>query len=890
MSDTTVRYFSNPTTTQQAEVFECETVGHWLVEYFGNKPRPQGLRIFKGEICETTDITDEVHLSPESLLETNGLYTVVILPKGGSIQAVLNVIVAVSVVRALRPEIPSLPTANVNRNQQSPNNSLSARQNTVRVNERFADIRGKDVSLADLLMVPYRKFIANREYEYIYACVSTGQVLVEELSDGITPFGAIPGAQVSVFNPNTSPNSGDSPVFNIGGNITDRVFDVSQSNEIDGNTLDAPNQVSTTPVQFTATRGGVISFPESSTLDFTTIASVNSTVTLTEFETFAANGQVNPPQGTPGNPVNVFLRQPLDGQYVVNAVTRTTLTVTIPVDRQAVWNNLSISGTVLPSMAYVNTLDSTQWFVTQPTEPWLTTQLVNFTPSVGLVESITIGPVQGLTNATQIWVNLVAQNGLYKDSGSSTVEETLEFDITINEQNSSGAATGVTDVTRATLTSNAIDMRDTAAITVEINVPYPNYSVEVIRITDTDRAFNGTVVDEVKWRELYFANNINQTDFGNVTTIHAVVRNTDAALRVKDRRVTCRATRFERVWNASTQTLTTATAASENFADAIVGLTLDPEVGKRTIADIDIANIYQVQAQVQAYFGGSVDAIKTGHTFDSTKISYEESISLIADACFCGVFQVGNRIKIYFRGPQMMSAALFNHSNKIPNTDARRRSFTREEDFDGVELTYRNIDQNLDITLRVPNNNIINPKPIELLGCPNNFIAIRRAYREWNNILYRNISYTFESFGMGRLLRPGQRIDNVNNTISGTTDGDIIAVDGLNIMTSGDLPFVAGNTYIILLQHSNGDVESIPVTQGILSNSAVLSRAPAQSLQADYDEARTKYIFGINSNRNASLFLIDSVESVITNGEERVVMNTINYDERYWQNDNSIPT
>ncbi len=751
MCDTIVKYYEEPFSTNKPKEFKVESVGHWLVSHFNNKPKPEGLRIFKGSISELTDITDEIKDAPTILLETSGIYSVTILPKGGSVTGVLNIIGAVLIVRSLQPEIPSLPTANVNRSQQSPNNSLGNRQNIARVNQRFADIRGKDVSIPDLLMIPYRKFIANEEYEYIYGSISTGRVLVEDVRDGITLISDITGAQASIYNPNTSPNSGDAPVTEIGGPINERIFNVTQSNEIDGAVLTSPNRLD---------QGG--------------------------------------------------------------------------------------SGVV--------------------------------------------GPVQGLSGAGEAWVNLVAQNGLYEQSATDFISLSAVFSITIRELNSSNVPTGVNTVTSVTLSANPLGRTRVAAMTVELAIPYTRYTIEALRTSNSDLEFQGTVVDEVRWRDLYFVNGVSQTDFGDITSIHAVVRNTDAALRIKERKINCRATRLERVWDNSNQVLTGTLAASENFADAIVGLTLDPLVGRRTIADIDLANIYQVQAEVLSHFSDNADSIKVGHTFDSTKISYEQSIALIADACFCGVFQVGNRIKMYFRGPQMMSAALFNHSNKIPSTDTRRRSFTREENYDGVELTYRDIDQDLDITIRVPNNNLVNPKIIELLGCPNEFIAIRRAYREWNNVQYRSISYSFESFGMGRLLRPGQRIDNVNNTIAKTTNGDIIGVDGLNIVTSSDLVFVSGSTYIILLQHRNGTVESIPVTQGALPNSAVLMRAPLQSLQAGFDESRTKYIFGENTSRNATLQLIDSVESTINNNDERVTISTINYDERYWQNDNNIPS
>ena len=142
------------------------------------------------------------------------------------------------------------------------------------------------------------------------------------------------------------------------------------------------------------------------------------------------------------------------------------------------------------------------------------------------------------------------------------------------------------------------------------------------------------------------------------------------------------------------------------------------------------------------------------------------------------------------------------------------------------------------------------------------------------------MSLAFDTFGIARLLRPSQRVSVVNNTKAGTSDGTIIGIDGLILTLSQSVVFEAGRNYSILIEREDGSVEGIPVAEGSDPTKVVLSRVPASNPYVEYDAERTRFIFAENTDEGALSLLIESVEGRVENGQERISLTCINYDER----------
>lgn len=187
------------------------------------------------------DVTPTDETSADHLLTLRGPLLVSV-PPGDPLTiiaiavAVLSLAVAV-VSLLIKPKLPSLN----NQQTTSPNNALSQRSNQARPAARIPDIYGEVVSTPDLLAVPYSMFINNLEVEIAYMCIGRGSFDITDVSDGATRIAAIAGAGVEVYGPNTSPNSGGPPQLRIGTPIATKVLSVAKANDVNGQTLRAPN-------------------------------------------------------------------------------------------------------------------------------------------------------------------------------------------------------------------------------------------------------------------------------------------------------------------------------------------------------------------------------------------------------------------------------------------------------------------------------------------------------------------------------------------------------------------------------------------------------------------------------------------------------------------------
>lgn len=230
--------------------FEASCVGEWLLQHYGDVPTVN-VQVFRGDPSAATDVTHDI----PALCGTDDAEFTVLQSPGGPYLPVISIVLTVfSVASALLASRPSMP-ANVNRNSASANNQLGERSNQVRLLQRIEDIYGTVRSIPSLIMPTYVKYIDNQKVEYGYYCVGRGYYSISDLKDADTLISAVPSASAAVYRPFTSPNSGDAPQLQIGAPIIDRVQTVTRSEEIDGLTLAALNQ---------------LKFPDSGQYDFAT--------------------------------------------------------------------------------------------------------------------------------------------------------------------------------------------------------------------------------------------------------------------------------------------------------------------------------------------------------------------------------------------------------------------------------------------------------------------------------------------------------------------------------------------------------------------------------------------------------------------------------------------
>ena len=827
----TIDYFNSPF-DKEPTLFQAETVAHWILEH---KEELTNYAIYEGQPSQQTDITKNV----EKLMSSNGHYIVLLSPCGDALaflnpSAYLTLKINDYLIQKLVPT-PNVPT-NINRTQQSSNNSLANRTNEARVLQRIEDIFGLVRAYPSLIQPVYSKYINNKQYEYSYMCIGRGWYHVADVRDGETLLSDIDGTSAEFFNPFTSPNSG-SPFLTIGSAISEPILLVKRSNNVTGEVLKARNQ-------FVLTYAGLIDFYKAST-----IPSVYDRIGGVSDEIYE-NTSVGDVISIAGTPAAIY-----DGSYTIRS---------------------KIGGS--------NILE-------------LTTATLTLTSSTTCTFTITSGNPEYTswvtlkdTDMTQVWVNLVAPQGLFYDAGSGKTTLSVDYAIETQALDGSYLPTGAITTTTGTMTAATSDEQ---AKTIEITTGHTGATrVRARRTSNHDYGFSGTVIDEIKYQDLYAVTPITVTDFGNVTTVQVVSKATQRATSLKERKFNCNATRKLPTFNGTTFSGSFASdgsvasgtiSATKSFIDILAAASIDSKIGQRVLAnDVDMAQIWGVRNTINTW---NPLNIEFGYTLDSDNISFEETVRMIADSVFCIAYRQNGKIRFSFDNVQASSSALFTHRNKKPASDTISRLFAADSEFNGIELTYNDNVSDAQETIKLPLSlTATNYKKIELTGVRNYAQAWFRANREYNKILLQRVSIETETTSDGRLLLPNQRIDIVDNTRFDSQDGEIIAQSGLVLTLSRDVVFGVGTHSIILMQRDGG-LESITCTAGTSANKVVLAYAPSEAINTVNGGAigiRTIFSFGADSSEGANSYLVQEVN---ISDNSYVKVTAINYDAGYYAAD-----
>jgi len=824
------------------EAFDVDDLCAFLKERYG--VFPDTARIYHNQVAESCDVTPSDTAGIERLKSLEGTFYVIVYPgdPASIVYWVVTIVVAIVAYNYASSLGSGPPTPAVRNTQtESPNNELSNRQNRARPNGRIPDVYGTVRSTPDLLSAPYKVFENHQEVEFSYMCIGRGyyDINQNDVKDDTTRILDIAGTSVEVFEPNTSPNSGDAPQLRIGTVIGEPLYSTVRSNSVNGQVLRAPNSgtvIGDNDIKFVS--------PDeihllSSDLDFSDYFQAGDALTITNALYDDTVTFVN-----------------LDGTYAILSVSSSIIVLSNPATVNTDWNLLtSFAGN---ETGYIS-------------------------PTLETSGSKWIGPFTfDIDDLSRVFSNFVALNGLYKDNGTNQTRFDVIVELELTPVNGSGSPSGPSEFFQGTVEGSATT-RSSRALTINADPSFiGSCQIRARRVTDADLTFNGSVVDEIKWRDVYGVSPVSETDFGNVTTVHSVTYATAGALAIKSRKLNMLVTRKipQRV---SGSTFTTELFPTNRVDEIFSAVCLDPYIGNRDVSEIDFDNIYDTVAEVEAYFGLE-KAVEFNYTFDNENLSFEESASSIATSIFCKAYRRGNVIKLSFEKETEDSTLLFNHRNKLPGTEQRTLRFGNLDNHDGVELEYVDSDDDALVTYYIPaDRSAINSKKIETLGIRNKIQAYFHSWRAWNKIQHQNIASEFEATQEADLLILNDRVLVADNTRPGTQDGDVISQNGLELTLSQAYVFDGVQTYTIFLQHADGSVESIGVTAGSTDRIVVLANAPKAPLSLDIEAfARATYqIVGSASTREQA-FLVAEKEP---QNNFTSVVRTINYSDEYYEND-----
>lgn len=823
--------------SEEKIIEHAHTIGQWLTSKYDSMP--EHIRIFHtasnmdhAEISIANEVTPKNAFDLKQLDFLPGTFIVIENPKW--VAAIVSIVISIAIAFLMPTPSMAQTTQNINQSS-SANNELSNRENKIRVNGRIADIYGAAWDTPDSIAVPYKVYENNIEVEHMVGCIGRGQYHIKGAYDGETNIIDIAGASVEVFRPGVDIVSGE-PYFSIGTEITTPPLTVQHQTSVNGQVL-RPADTQT----LEGTNYLLFAYPNeilrasANNTDLTTKFVSNDRIEITN-ASFTYNGQT----------------YDLNGTYSVLSVADDRMTLSNPAAVNKNWLKLKELSNQQTAAA---------------------------SPKLASIGEKWIGPfILDNIERSRVLCNFVATNGLYTvSSGGNQGAVNVTIEVEVTPVNESGAAIGNPMLKQIILKGSA-KSRQTVGATLDMVTFQGRCSVRARRLTPTPGVT--TVVDDVKWQALYGAYPLQSTKYEYETVFRARTYATTGALSVKSRKINFDLQRMLPTYKNGA--MTTELFPTSSFADALVSMALDDKIGRRTINEIDLENIYRTYNDIVDYFGTPL-AAEFCTTIDDTNLSFEELVTNLCDAVFCTAYRQNNKLKIYFERPTDNSVLLFNFRNIIPDSYKHDLTFGVMDDYDGLIYEYTDPTDDSRINIYLPDKGAKKPKEVKSVGVRNKWQAHFNAYRLWNKLRFQRKSITFDAAPESELLVLRDRIAVADYRNGIHQSGEVVQQEGLILTLSHDVDFIAGKSHVIYLQMGDGTVDLIPITAGSTKNKVVLGRLPNRALKLSPDDFVNTIYTVVNDDTKGSLPYLVAKKDPVDQFSNTIT--AVNYDVRYYLND-----
>lgn len=810
---------------------------------------PDGVpfEIYRDAIGADNRVTEDF----EALKEP-GDYHIVESPGGGAIGGVLKVFTAIlnPILKLLMPSQKVSTPGLDNSQAASPNNSLTDRNNKPRPYERTYDICGTVQSIPSDLMTVYRLYNnSGTVIEYGYYDVGRDYLdtPVSGITDGDTLLADITGSSAAVYAPFTSPNSGDAPQTLVGDAITEHLYITSASNEIDGQTLRAPNDLVTK-------------------VGSTTIASLSGTVgkltdnTAPEFSEFLVVGDMAKFTNTTVDLPGVGTDTNLSGIYPVLSVSEVDITVDVS-SNLAAWQAMAGVSYPLEEKDRIQTVGPVDVY------------------NKSLTDWVTIDRIK----CERVVANVSADNGLYKDKGGNSKRlASVTAELQYQALDETGAPYGPVYTVQKTISGRS---PDSTGMSIFGLLPSPSaVRVRMRRVSDLDLNFEGQVVDEIKYSNLYGQVQDRTTHYGNRTTIHTARKQTARATVIKQPQLKMLVTEkvFKYLGNGVFDTVRTNNTQA---VQSLIRLMRDPIVGNLPLSTTTMDNLLAVQNEVESYFQSPL-AGQFCYTFDKYTDTAQDIITTIAEAIFCSATRIGHDIRLNLERPRIGPEMVFTHRSKVPGNEKWTRQFNDKTAYDSLKFSYIDPDTNIKETIQIPETGGVKTDTYDSKGIRNYKQAYWHAWRRYQRNSLNRISVEFTATEEGVLAIPGRPISVVKGSRVSPFDGYVVAVDGLTLVLSQNVKFTPGEDHSLILKKRDGGVQSVQVTAGHNDRTVIMLSAPQEAIYTGNSALKTEFSFGSDSRHAAQMIMVSTVEP----GDDRTVKITgFNYDAYYYKYDGVSP-
>lgn len=807
---------------------------------------PDGVpfEIYRDAIGEDNRVTDDF----EALKEP-GDYHIVESPGGGAIGGVLKVFTAIlnPILKLLMPSQKVSTPGPDNSQAASPNNSLTDRNNKPRPYERTYDICGTVQSIPSDLMTVYRLYNnSGTVIEYGYYDVGRDYLdtPVSGITDGDTLLADITGSSAAVYAPFSSPNSGDAPQTLVGAAITEHLYITSASNEIDGQTLRAPNDLVTkVGGTTTASLSGVLgTLSDPTAPEFTEFLKVGDIAKFTKVYVDRS-----------GSPHAI-----LDGYYPVVSISDVDIVVNVS-SNLVEWQKLTVP-----------------WLLDDRTDSTVGPQDVY---SKSLTDWVTIDRIQ----CERVVANVSADNGLYKDKGGNSKRlASVTAELQCQALDETGAPYGPIYTVQKTISGRS---PDSTGMSIFCQLPSPSaVRVRMRRVSDLDLNFEGQVVDEIKYSNLYGQAQDRTIHYGNRTTVHTARKQTARATVIKQPQLKMLVTEkvFKYLGNGVFDTVRTNNTQA---IQSLIRLMRDPVVGNLPLSTTTMDNLLAVQNEVESYFQSPL-AGQFCYTFDNYTTTAQEIITTIAESIFCSATRRGKQILLNLERQRLGPEMVFTHRSKAPTGEKWTRHFNDKSAYDSLKFSYINPDTNIKETIQIPETGGVKTDTFDSKGIRNYKQAYWHAWRRYQRNSLNRVSVEFTALEEGVLAIPARPISVVKGSRVSPFDGYVVSVDGLTLVLSQNVEFTPGEDHSLILKKRDGGVQSVKVTKGHNDRTVIMLSAPQEAIYTGNSELKTEFSFGSDSRHAAQMIMVSTVEP----SDDRTVRITgFNYDADYYKYDGVSP-
>lgn len=746
----------------------------------------------------------------------DGEFIIIESPGGGVFRPVLNLI-----SKVFSFLVPKVKTPELNQQATSANNSLTDRNNEPRPYKRVYDICGTVQSIPSDLMLSYKSYDdSHKEFEFGYYYIARGFVDTPEsgITDGDTLGSTISGWNANIYDPFTSPNN-SAPRQIIGELIDEPLFIGVRSNSVDGISLKAPNEyeLKLTGVTITCQLTGIYGALLDSTgeMSFDDSFSVGDPVTLSNVKAYGAVGPTGPELAV------------LDGSYVVSAVSQTSISFDVT-SNLSQWQKLPGGTAAMISSSSAK----------------ISPQNIN---EIGFTDWVTISSI----SPERLLINIVAQQGMYKTPSGSSSTRSASADVEVQWQALDGSLLPVGPVTSVSKTLKD-KSRDEVGMSIKISIPSPSpVRVRVRRSSNLNTSYNGTVVDALKYRDLYGQIEDDTPHYGDMTTIHTQRKGTVQATAIKSPQLKVIATEmiFKYLGGGVFDAVRTRNDRAEQ---SLIRLMRDPLIGNLTLSTACMDGLIAVQDARLSYFGNP-DAGQFCYTFDVDKDTAQDIAQTIAEAVFCTIGRDGNDIKLYFDKPVAGPAMVFTHRSKV-GEEKWTQSFAYQAK-DSVEFIYTDPKTNIRETIKIPAEGGVNPNKIDSKGVRSYQQAYWLAHRARQKDLLQKRGVDFTAMPEGIYVTAGEAISVVKGSRVASFDGYIVAQNGLTLTLSQEVAFTPGDDHFILLKKRDGSAESIKVEPGENARTIVMLSSPAEPVYTGNSATKTEFSFGNEARHLAQMII-----------------------------------